>query len=54
MIVAATSTYSVPLLVSGATIVSGALLYLVILFHERNKLKKLTAKEREGDAKGKV
>nr|CDS34258.1 monocarboxylate transporter [Hymenolepis microstoma] len=53
MIVVATSTYSVALLVSGATIVIGALLYLVILFHERTKLKKLTAKER-GDAKGNV
>lgn len=52
MIVAATSTYSVALLVSGATVAIGALLYQVILFHERAKLRKLTAKEGEDATKG--
>ncbi len=41
MIVAATSTFSVALLISGATVMIGGLLYLAIILHERAKLNKL-------------
>ncbi|KAM7537440.1 hypothetical protein Aperf_G00000061611 [Anoplocephala perfoliata] len=54
MIVAATSSYSAAFLIAGATIIIGALLYVVILFYERAKLRKLTSKEGENDLTGKV
>lgn len=52
MILAATSTFSVALLISGATVAIGALLYLAILFYERAKLRKLNRKEEENRMKG--
>lgn len=40
LIVSATSTFTVALLVAGATVIIGGVLYLVIIFIERTKLKK--------------